>query len=112
MGKLAKFILPILFTSIFSLPALKSNAQTISGAYWDNGSIPALYYFRPNGTGVRTTYPQGGYLQYGTPYPFAYSFRGNVLILQFASGYTDAFTINGYDRNSDTISRSGIGRSA
>jgi hypothetical protein len=93
-----------------------SSAQTITGPYWDNGDgmgmpIPALYFFRGDGTGVRTTYPQGGQLQFGTPYPFAWSFQGNVLVLQFASGYTDMFEITGYDEGSDVIARAGVGRS-
>lgn len=81
------------------------NAQGIKSTYYfDNGPIPALYVFRSDHTGVRTTYPTGT-LSFGTSYPFAWSQKGNQMLLQFASGHTDLIQITGYDARTDTIHR-------
>jgi len=86
----------------YAATAAQSSAQT--SYYFDYGSVPALYKFQANGTGLRTTYPTGK-LSFGTPYPFAWKRNGTQLVLQFASGYTDVITITGYSQQSDTITR-------
>lgn len=87
----------------------QANAQGIKSTYYfDNGPIPALYVFRSDHTGVRTTYPTGT-LSFGTAYPFAWSQKGNQMLLQFASGYTDLIQITGYDARTDTVYRNAPG---
>lgn len=116
MKSLKKYAVLLFIALVSWSTSFQAYGQSISGAYWDAGTgmtvpVPALYFFRDNGTGVRTTYPQLGQLQFGQPYPFAWALQGNILILQFASGYTDRFQITAYDANSDVIQRIGIGRS-
>jgi hypothetical protein len=103
-------------TLLMGLFLVASNAfseQANAQAYWDrgNGYSAYLYYFRPNQTGVRTHYPTGN-LSFGMPFPFAWTRQGSNLILQYASGYTDAFQLTGYDSGRDILFRTGLGRTA
>jgi hypothetical protein len=116
MKSLTKRIASIFFALVCASAPIQSYGQSGPRPYWDPGDgmaipVPALYFFREDGTGVRTTYPQGGQLQFGQPYPFAWALQDNVVVLQFASGYTDMFELTGYDEATDTIQRVGIGRS-
>ena len=47
------------------------------GQYED---FPALYLFRADHTGVRTTYPTGS-LSFGTPYGFSWKAAGDIVTL-------------------------------
>lgn len=83
--------------------------------YWDPGigmalPVPALYYFRDNNTGVRTTYTTGN-LSLGTAVGFAWTANQNgVLSIRYVSGYTQVLQLLSYDRNSDTIILQGYDR--
>jgi hypothetical protein len=110
-----KFIYAVLFllaTSAFSQQVVAQQVQV----YWDSaGPLPNLYYFRTTGpnanTGVRTTYPMRN-LSFGEPFPFAFVVRGNNLIIQYASGYTDVFRLDGYNSVLDIQFRTGLGQTA
>lgn len=86
-------------------------------AYWDPGigmdiPVAALYFFKPDNTGVRTTYPSGR-LEFGQPVGFAYTRDQNgALLIQYPSGYTDIYQLIAYDSQIDTYSVRGYDRSA
>jgi hypothetical protein len=83
-----------------------SFAQAIVGFWWQPGQLPALYVFRTNGTGVRTTYPTGN-LTFGQSFHFAWYLNGSQLRLQFPSGHTDIFTLQGYNAQTDVFRQTG-----
>lgn len=74
--------------------------------FWQPGELPALYQFRGDGTGTRTTYPQGS-LSTGQPYGFAWYMNGDTLVTQYSSGYTDTMLITGYDAQGDVLYQEG-----
>lgn len=86
-----------------------------AAVYWDPGvgmqiPVPATYYFRPNNTGVRTTYPSGN-LEFGQPEGFAWVLnQNNVLLIQYPSGYTQALQLLAYDSAKDTYILQGYDR--
>lgn len=107
--KMARIVL--VASIILLLPAVSKAAEL----YWDPGigmslRVPALYYFRDNGTGVRTTYPTGN-LSYGTSVGFAWAAnRNGVLSIRYVSGYTQVLQLLAYNRNRDTLTLQGYNR--
>jgi hypothetical protein len=98
--------------AISSTPSLAQLTQ-LEGPYWDRGgTVPNLYYFKSDGTGLRTGYVTGLSNASGSQFPFAWSLQNNVLVLQFPTGYTDRFVITGHDQNRGIIYREGEERSA
>jgi hypothetical protein len=82
-----------------------SRWEPILPAYWfQYEDFPALYRFRPDHTGVRTTYPTGS-LSFGTPFGFSWQLAGDVVKITFPSGYTDLVTLAAYDSGRDTLAR-------
>jgi hypothetical protein len=76
--------------------------------YWQEGpgTFTALYKFRSDGVGLRTTYPTGT-LAYGLSFAFAWRVTDEgVVVMQYVSGYTDTFT-GTYDEDDDTIYQRG-----
>ena len=79
--------------------------EPILPGYWfQYEDFPALYRFRADHTGVRTTYPTGN-LSFGTPYGFSWQLAGDVVKLTFPSGYTDLVTLAAYDSGRDFLTR-------
>jgi hypothetical protein len=105
---LGAVMLGVTLAFVLGLNPLKSStAAAAADEYWWQpasraGIGPTLYRFRPDGTGVRTTYPTGSF-SFGMPSGFGWSKRGNTVIMQFPSGYTDAFRITRYDRGADVL---------
>ncbi|MDP9135124.1 MAG: hypothetical protein M3N56_09900 [Actinomycetota bacterium] len=86
-----------------STPA--SRWEPILPAYWfQYEDFPALYRFRADHTGVRTTYPTGS-LSFGTPYGFSWQLAGDVVKITFPSGATDLVTLAAYDSGRDFLTR-------
>jgi RTX calcium-binding nonapeptide repeat (4 copies) len=82
-----------------------SRWEPILPAYWfQYEDFPALYRFRADHTGVRTTYPTGN-LSFGTPYGFSWKLAGDVVTLTFPSGYVDQVTLAAYDNGRDFLTR-------
>jgi hemolysin type calcium-binding protein len=82
-----------------------SRWEPILPGYWfQYEDFPALYRFRADHTGVRTTYPTGN-LSFGTPYGFSWQLAGDVVRISFPSGYTDLVTLAAYDSGRDLLTR-------
>jgi hemolysin type calcium-binding protein len=71
--------------------------------------VKALYRFVDDETcgyrrGTRTHYPTGD-LSYGQTYPFIWTIDGDVLTVQFTTGYVETIRLLGYDPAEDRIDR-------
>ena len=89
---------------------VEASALLTAQYYWQPSSQfglgPTLYRFRSDGVGLRTTYPTGS-LSFGQSFAFAWSRRGNQVVMQYTSGYTDTFRVTGYDASRDILHQVG-----
>ena len=85
---------------------VETSALLTTVYWWQPGAFPALYKFRSDGVGLRTTYPTGS-LSFGQSFPFAWSQRGDLVVMQYTSGYTDTFRITSYDTRQDILHQVG-----
>ena len=96
-----------------SAPALSPWVGTLTQrfGFWYQYGPPfaALYRFTSDGVngvfrGTRTTYPTDQ-LSFGQTLPFSWKVEGDLLILQFVSGFVDQIQLLGYNAQTDTITR-------
>jgi RTX calcium-binding nonapeptide repeat (4 copies) len=96
-----------------SAPALSPWVSTLTQklGFWYQYGPPfaALYRFTSDGVngvfrGTRTTYPTNQ-LSFGQTLPFSWKVEGDVLVLQFVSGFVDRIQLLGYNAQTDSISR-------
>jgi hypothetical protein len=85
--------------------AAKSWAEILPGTWFQFESAPALYVFRADRTGARTTYP-AGYRAPGRTFPFGWTVSGDTLVMRFSDGWEDVISLRGYDRAGSKLQRS------
>lgn len=90
-------------------PWVGTLTQRLGFWYQYGPPFAALYRFTPDGVngvfrGTRTTYPTDQ-LSFGQTFPFSWKVEGDVLTLQFVSGFVDQIQLLGYNAQTDTVSR-------
>ena len=75
--------------------------QILPGYWFQHQPYPMLFLFRPNGTGVRTTYPTMG-LPGGLPTHLTWTLNGDNLILTYAT-YQEALTLATFNASAAAI---------